>query len=129
MQGFTRTDLRFHHSQGDTHSTHQYVGSMQDDTPQRNQTTTRCTSQDSVIRPIPIAVMLHGQGQSGGTSDDGLGSKMDFVILIVRLIAGQRHNLLLSNWVKLLDRRVMDMTAITTTQAGRAHLPIWALQV
>jgi hypothetical protein len=73
--------------------------------------------------------MLHGQGQSGGTSDDGLGSKMDFVILIVRLIAGQRHNLLLSNWVKLLDRRVMDMTAITTTQAGRTHLPIWALQV
>jgi hypothetical protein len=54
---------------------------------------------------------------------------MDLVILIVRLTAGAGHNLLLSGWVKLLDRGVVDMTTIPTTQAGRPHLPIWTLQV
>jgi hypothetical protein len=54
---------------------------------------------------------------------------MDFVILIVRLTSGESHNLLLSDWVKLFDRGVVDMTTIPTTQAGRPHLPIWALQV
>jgi hypothetical protein len=54
---------------------------------------------------------------------------MDLVIPIVRLTVGARHNLLLSGWVKLLDRGVVDMTTIPTTQAGRPLLPIWALQV
>src|SRR5215510_2261554 len=44
----------------------------------------------------------HGQSLSGPSSDNGLGSKMDFVILIVRLTAGERHSLLLSGRVKLL---------------------------
>jgi hypothetical protein len=54
---------------------------------------------------------------------------MDLVIPIVRLTAGARHNLLLSGWVVLLDRGVVDMTTIPTTQAGRPLLPIWALHV
>ena len=82
----------------------------------------------SPVRRIPIEGS-HGQGLSGRSSDDGLGSEMDFVILIVRFTAGKRHNLLLSDWVKLLDRGVVDMTTIPTTQAGRPHLPIGALQV
>src|SRR5262245_57955011 len=53
---------------------------------------------------------------------------MDFIILIVQLTAGNRHNLLPPDWVKLLDRRVVDMTAILTTQAGRPHLAIGTFQ-
>jgi hypothetical protein len=66
---------------------------------------------------------------SDRSSDDGLGSKMDFVILIVRLTTGKCHNLLLSSQPRLLDHGAVNMTAIRTTQAGRPHLPIWALQV
>jgi hypothetical protein len=54
---------------------------------------------------------------------------MDFVILIVRLTTGEWQDLLLLGKAMLLDHSVVDVTAIHTTQAGRPHLPILALQV
>jgi hypothetical protein len=46
----------------------------------------------------------HDQVTSGRASDEGLGSKMDFVILIVRLPTWECHDLLLSEQAILLDR-------------------------
>jgi hypothetical protein len=67
--------------------------------------------------------------RSGRSTDDGLGSKMDFVILIVRLTTGERHDLLLSGQTMLLHHGVVNMPAIHTTQAARPHLPILALRI
>jgi hypothetical protein len=49
---------------------------------------------------------------------------MDFVILIVRLTRWECHDLLLSEQAILLDRGVVDTTAIHTTPTGRPHLSI-----
>jgi hypothetical protein len=72
---------------------------------------------------------LHGQATSGRSSDEGLCSKMDFVILIVRLTTGECQGLLLLDQAMLVDHGAVDMTAIYTTQAAHPHPPIWALQV
>jgi hypothetical protein len=60
-------------------------------------------------------VRIAGQGLSGHSSDDGLGSKMDLVILIVRLITVERHDLLLSGRTMPFDHGVVNMSAIHTT--------------
>jgi len=59
VHGSTWTFLRFHHSHGDTHSTHQHVGNKQVDTSKRNQTVTRCTLQDfgnQTYTQLPVMV-------------------------------------------------------------------------
>src|SRR6266850_3206021 len=61
---------------------------------------------------------------SGRSSDQGLGSKMDFVILIVWLTTWGCQDLLLSEQAILLDHGVVDTTAIHTTPTGRPHLSI-----
>ena len=66
----------------------------------------------------------HGQVTSGRASDEGLCSKMDFVILIVRLATWKCQGLLLLDQAIQLDRGVVDMTAIHTTPTGRPHLSI-----
>jgi hypothetical protein len=66
----------------------------------------------------------HDHVISGRSSDDGLDSKMDFVILIIRLTTRERHDLLLPGQTMLLGHGVVNMPAIHTTQAGRPHLPI-----
>ena len=71
----------------------------------------------------------YGQGLSGRVSDDGLDSKMHFVILIVRLTTEERHELLLSSQTILFDHGVVNMPAIHTPQAGRPHLSKCALHV
>jgi len=71
----------------------------------------------------------HGQGMSSRSSDDGLGPKMNFVILIIRLTTGELCDLLRSGQTMLFDRGVVNIPAIHTTQAARPHLPILALHV
>lgn len=63
----------------------------------------------------------HGQVTSGRSSDDGLCSKMDFVILIVRLTIWECQDLLLSGQAMLLDCGVVDTTAIDTTPNRRSN--------
>ena len=53
------------------------------------------------------------------SSDDGLCSKMDFVILIVRLTTLECQDLLLSEQAILLDRGVVD----TTCNSHNANWP------
>ena len=66
---------------------------------------------------------------SGRSPDECLCSKMDFVILIVRLTTWKHQDRLLSGQAMLLDHGVVDMTAIHTTPAGRPHLSIGGLNV
>ena len=47
-------------------------------------------------------------------SDDGLDSKMNFFILIVRFAIGERHDLLPPSHTMLFDHGVMNMPAIHT---------------
>ena len=71
----------------------------------------------------------HGQVTSGRASDEGLCSKMDFVILKVRLTTAECQDLLLRGQAMLLDHGVVDTTAIHTTPTGPSHLSICALKV
>jgi hypothetical protein len=66
----------------------------------------------------------HGQITSDFSSHEGLCSKMDFVILIVRLTTLDCQDLLLLELAILLDRGVVDTTAIHTTPTGCPHLSI-----
>ena len=81
-----------------------------------------------LVRRVRIAGS-YGQGLSGRSPDDGLGSKMHFVILIVRLTTVERHDLLLSGRTMLFDHGVVNMSAIHTPQAAHPHLPILARHV
>lgn len=51
---------------------------------------------------------------SGRLSDDGLDSKMNVVIQIVRLTTGERHELLLSSHTMLFDHGIVNIPAIHT---------------